>query len=110
MASTASTALFSVPSGILTAVTFAGQGEMKIAPIFSGGRPVFSAARALATRAATSMGGCSGRMLSMSSGKRTRMSRSTAGQAEEMTGRLMSSRIMYRRVASLTSSAARATS
>lgn len=46
----------------------------------------------------------------MSSGKRTRMSRSTAGQAEEMTGRLMSSRIMYRRVASLTSSAARATS
>ena len=39
-----STLLFSVPSGILTAVTLAGQGLIKNAPICSGGRPVLAAA------------------------------------------------------------------
>ena len=69
-----------------------------------------AAASRLASRAATSIGACIGRMLSSSSGNRTRISRSTAGQAELITGRRTWLPAIYRRVASETSSAARATS
>ena len=110
MATTASMALFLVPSGILTAVTLAAQGEIKIHPIFSAGRPVRSIASFFASRAATSTGACSGRMCRIRSGKRTRISRTTAGQAELMTGRGSCPSLSILRVASLTSSAARDTS
>ena len=58
-----------------------------MAPIFSGGRPVFLTASRLAIRAATSTGAFSGRIWSMRPGNRTRISLVTAGQAELMTGR-----------------------
>ena len=79
-------------------------------PIFSGGRPVAWAAFFLAIRAATSMGGASGSTWSIRSGYRTRISRTTAGQALLMAGRGTWPICKRRRVASLTSSAARATS
>ena len=96
--------------GDLEAVTLAGQGEIKAVQISSSGMPVFSDASRLAIRAATSTGALRGSTWLTSWGKRTRMSRVTAGQAEEMTGFLMSPYFMIRRVASLTSSAARETS
>ena len=80
-------------------VTLAGQGTMAMQPIFSSGRPVFSAAVFLAMRAASSMGGTKGSIWSISSGKRTRMSRVTAGQAELMTGRAAPPVAMMRLVA-----------
>ena len=86
MATTASISLFSLPSGIRMAVTLAGQGLMKMAPIRSGGKPVRAAASFFASRAASSTGATSGSTLGTSSGKRTRISRETAGQAELMTG------------------------
>ncbi len=110
MASTPSMALLWVPSGIFTAVTLAGQGEMKNAPTSCGVQPQRSQASFLARRAAISAGASSGSTLSSRSGNRTRISRVTAGQAELMTGRQRCPSLISLRVASLTSSAARATS
>ena len=92
------------------AVTLAGQGVMKMAPIFSGGRPVFLTASRLAIRAATSTGAFSGRIWSMRPGNRTRISLVTAGQAELMTGRGRRPVCISFRVAAETISAAFATS
>ena len=99
-----------MPMGILISVTLAGHGVMKMQPMSSFGRPVLRTASFLARRAASSMGATSGSTWSMSCGKRTRMSRVTAGQAELITGRSMLPVCRMRRVASLTSSAAFATS
>ena len=98
------------PMGEWMAVTLAGHGVMKMQPMSSFGRPVLRTASFLARRAASSMGATSGSTWSMSCGKRTRMSRVTAGQAELITGRSMLPVCRMRRVASLTSSAAFATS
>ena len=68
-------------------VDLAAQGEIKMQPISLSGTPRLAAYSRFAVRAASSMGASTGRMLSMSSGKRTRMSRTTTGQAELMTGR-----------------------
>src|SRR5699024_7903908 len=106
METTAETALFCVPSGILLAVTFAGHGEIKIVPIFSGGRPVFLTACLRASRAATSTGALKGSTWSIRLGNRTRISLVTAGQAELITGFKRPGRAIYFRVASETSSAA----
>ena len=83
---------------------------MKIHPIFSGASPVRATASLLARRAATSTGACSGRICRIKSGNRTRISRTTAGQAELITGRGSCPSLSILRVASLTSSAARDTS
>ena len=56
------------------------------------------------------MGALRGSTWSHKSGKRTRISRTTAGQAELMTGRFKAPSSISLRVASLTSSAARDTS
>ncbi len=69
-------------------VTLAGHGVRKKQPICSSGRPVFFTASALARAAAVSMGDFRGSTWSHRSGKRTRMSRTTAGQAELITGRV----------------------
>ena len=90
--------------------TFAGHGVRKMQPICSRGSPVFFTASSFASRAASSIGAISGRMWSISCGKRTQISRVTAGHADEMIGRGMSLVCKKRRVASLTSSAARETS
>ena len=100
----------SMPIGMRMSVTFAGHGVMKKQPIFSSGRPVFSLARCFAIVAAVSIGESSGSTWSHRSGNRTRISRTIAGQAELMTGRLSAPASIRRRVASLTSSAAPATS
>ena len=76
-----STMDFSMPRGILISVTFAGQGVRKKQPILSAGSPVFSAASFLAIAAAVSIGDFSGSTCSHKSGKRTRIKRTTAGQA-----------------------------
>ena len=94
----------------MAAVILAGQGEIKTQPISEGGMPRLRAVWRLTVRAASSTGATSGRTLSSSWGKRTRISRSTAGQAEEMTGRSSAPWLSSSRVASLTSSAAVATS
>ena len=91
-------------------VTLAGQGVRKKQPICWGGRPVFFTASRLAMAAAVSMGDLRGSTWSHKSGKRTRISRTTAGQAELITGRFKAPASMSLRVASLTSSAARETS
>ena len=75
-----------LPSGTLAAVTLAGQGVIKATPISSGARPVFCTAARRASTAASSTGGCSGSRCSSRSGKRTRISRRIAGQAEEISG------------------------
>ena len=82
-----STSDFSMPMGMRISVTFAGHGVMKKQPICSFGRPVFCMACCFAILAAVSMGDKSGRTWSQRSGKRTRIKRTTAGQAELMTGR-----------------------
>ncbi len=114
MAMAPSTLDFSMPRGILMSVTLAGQGVMKKQPTSFSRRPVFSMASSLAIRAAVSMGDLRGSTWSHRSGKRTRMSRTTAGQAELMMGRgrgrEASELYISLRVASLTSSAARETS
>ena len=74
------------PMGFLMAVTFAGQGVIKKQPTSSGLAPVRSQNSLRAMVAATSMGERTSTMFSISSGKRTCMSLTTAGQAEEMRG------------------------
>ena len=64
----------------------------------------------LARAAAVSMGDFRGSTWSHKSGNRTRINRTTAGQAELMTGRFKAPASISFRVASLTSSAARETS
>ena len=54
---------------------------MKIMPIFSLGRPVFSMALLAASTAATSTGGFNGSRWGIRFGKRTRINRTTEGQA-----------------------------
>ena len=110
MAMAPSTSDFSMPMGMRISVTFAGHGVMKKQPICSFGRPVFCMACCFAILAAVSMGDKSGRTWSQRSGKRTRIKRTTAGQAELMTGRCKVPASIRRRVASLTSSAAPETS
>ena len=110
MAIAPSTMDFSIPMGCLISVTLAGQGVRKKQPIFSTGIPVRLEAPNLANPAAVSMGERKGSTWEHKSGKRTRISRTTAGQAELMTGRGKDSSAISRRVASDTSSAARETS
>ncbi len=114
MAMAPSTLDFSTPRGILMSVTLAGQGVMKKQPMSFSGKPVFSMASFLAMMAAVSMGDFRGSTWSQRSGKRTRISLTTAGQAELMMGlgrgKALSELYMSLRVASLTSSAARDTS
>ena len=99
-----------MPIGMRMSVTLAGHGVMKKQPICSSGRPVFSRAFRFAIVAAVSIGESSGSTWSHRSGKRTRISRTIAGQAELMTGRFSAPASINRRVASLTSSAAPETS
>lgn len=101
-------ALLSSPKGIRMAVTLAGQGVIKMTPISSSERPVFSLARALAIFPAISTGALMGKTWSIRPGKRTRINRVTAGQAELITG--FSNRSMEALVAAETSSAAFETS
>ena len=91
-------------------VSFAGQGVTKNTPISSEESPDASIASARAIFAATSIGASSGSTLSHSSGKRILISLTTAGQAELMIGFFSLFSLIRRRVASLTSSAARETS
>lgn len=86
MDSTPSTLEWGMPMGTRTSVTLAAQGERKKIPICSLGRPVFFMASSRASRAAISMGAFRGSTWSHKSGKRTRISRTTAGQAELMAG------------------------
>ncbi len=87
---------------------------MKKQPMSFSGSPVFSIASRFAIPAAVSMGDFRGSTWSQRSGKRTRISLTTAGQAELITGlgRPLPVSALYisLRVASLTSSAARETS
>ena len=87
----------------------AGQGEMKKTPIFSGGRPLSLTAFSRASLAATSTGAMTGSRFSFRRWKRMRMSSTTAGQAELMTG-FLGLPAMYFRVKSEISSAPWATS
>ena len=57
---TPSTAELFVVMGFLISVTFAGQGDIKNAPISSYGTPILRTASSLASRAATSMGAIDG--------------------------------------------------
>ena len=76
----------SVPMGILISVTLAGHGVMKKAPISSTGIPVLSLAARFAIMAETSIGAFRFSTWAHRSGKRTRISRTTAGHAELITG------------------------
>ena len=59
---------------------------MKMMPIFSLGRPVFSIALLAASMAATSIGGFSGSICGIRLGNLTRISLTTDGQAVLMMG------------------------
>ena len=74
------------PAGERTAVIFAAQGVMKNAPTSAMSTPCLSAYSSLAILAAASMGETKSITLSSSAGKLTWISRTMAGQAEEITG------------------------
>ena len=107
---TPSTDDFLFSYGALTLVTFAAQGVMKNTPISEGSIPIFSTAFFLAIFAATSMGDSSLIRLSIRLGNLTCISRTTAGQAEEIRGFLAPSSDSIFLVESETYSAALATS
>ena len=87
-----------------------GHGEMNIIPIFSLGSPVSFMAFSAARIPATSTGGFRGRRWGIRLGNRTRIRRTTDGQAVLISGSCPSCSDMYCLVASLTSSAAALTS
>ena len=101
---------FTTPIGSNTAVIFAGQGVINHTPIDSGRIPIFSAASRRAIRAAISTGASTGERYSISSGNLTSISRTDAGQADEMTGRLIPGVRKCSRSAAVAISAPRATS
>ena len=86
MASTASTLLSRMPSGSWINVILEGQGDKKMMPMSDGSRPVLAAARFRAIIAAASIGGRIGSKCGINPGKRTRIRRSTVGQAVLING------------------------
>ena len=72
--------------GLRMAVTLAAQGVMKKHPTSSGFASCARQNSRRATIAATSMGWRTSMICGIRSGKRTRIRRTMAGQAEEMTG------------------------
>ena len=72
--------------GCFMAVIFAVHGVMKNIPISDFEYPVRFTARSLARRAASSMGGLKSSTFSIRFGKRTLISLTTAGHAEDITG------------------------
>ena len=75
-----------MPKGILISVTLAAQGVMKKHPTSSGFASCARQNSRRATMAATSMGWRTSMMCGINSGKRTRIKRTMAGHADEMTG------------------------
>ena len=110
MDSAPSSSDFFWPMGLRMAVIFAGQGVMKKQPTSEGLQPFFLQNSARATEAATSMGWRMSTMFSISSGKRTWISRTTVGQAEEIRGFGSLGSFIFSRMARVTMSAPRATS
>ena len=104
------TALVLWPSGLRMAVIFAAQGVMKKQPTSLSATPRSAQKRRRASMAATSMGLLTSTMLSISSGKRVWMRRTTAGQLEEISGRGTSGSFIFSMMARLTMSAPWATS
>ena len=98
------------PIGARMAVILAAQGVIKKHPILSSGTPFFLANSRLASSAATSIGLLTSTMLSISSGKRTCISLTIAGHADEISGLGQSRTDNWRFIACDTISAARATS
>lgn len=72
--------------GARTSVILAGQGVRKKMPTSAGSALMFRQTRLRAARAAASMGEMTSTTLSSSSGKRTWISRTMAGHAEEIRG------------------------
>ena len=86
MEMTPSTLLLWMDCGARTSVILAGQGVRKNMPTSSGAADMLRQTRLRAASAAASMGEMTSTTLSSSSGKRTWISRTMAGQAEEISG------------------------